>query len=161
MSLSSFIFLSWMQKNSGKSPRYSLPVNTERKTCRCPLHSLSSFSPVSARKSNANTELSFLIQNFSPFAFGSAPQFAHYPYTVGVVKHWSLPLLLGLWYSQALLHGCMWTMVAGHQIPAKASLSLPSPAGQGRGNIMKGSRVKVRTGRDQSPLTVLGKTNLT
>jgi len=37
----------------------------------------------------------------------------------------------------------------------------PSSTGQGRGNMMKGSRVEIRTGRDHSPITVMDKTDRT
>jgi len=37
----------------------------------------------------------------------------------------------------------------------------PSSAGQGRGNMMKGSRVETRTGRHHSPITVMDKTEWT
>jgi len=37
----------------------------------------------------------------------------------------------------------------------------PSSAGQGRRNMMKGLRVKTRTGRDHSPITVTDKTDST
>lgn len=50
--------------------------------------------------------------------------------------------------------------LAGHQEPSKATLSLPSSPGQERENIMKGSWVKIRTGRDHSPVTAMGKTDL-
>jgi len=33
----------------------------------------------------------------------------------------------------------------------------PSSTGQGRGNMMKGSKVKIRTGRDHSPTSVTDK----
>jgi len=35
----------------------------------------------------------------------------------------------------------------------------PSSNGQGRGNMMKGSRVEIRTGRDLSPIIVTDKTD--
>jgi len=46
-------------------------------------------------------------------------------------------------------------------VPTKAALSLPCSAGQGRENVAKGSWVEIRTGRDRSPVTVMGKTRLT
>jgi len=42
--------------------------------------------------------------------------------------------------------------------PPKALSHSPSSAGQGRENI-KGSRVEIRTERDQSPITVTDKTD--
>jgi len=44
--------------------------------------------------------------------------------------------------------------------PPKPLYHSPSSAGQGRGNVMTGSRVEIRTGRDHSPITVTGKTEL-
>jgi len=46
-------------------------------------------------------------------------------------------------------------------VPTKARLSLHSSAGQGRENIMKGSRIEFRTERDHPPITVTGKTDST
>ena len=46
--------------------------------------------------------------------------------------------------------GCGGVTLAGHQAPTKAALSLPSSAGKRRENIMKGSWVEIRTGRDHS-----------
>jgi len=43
--------------------------------------------------------------------------------------------------------------------PPKPLYHSPSPAGQGRGNMMKGSRVEIRTGRDHSPITITDKTD--
>jgi len=45
------------------------------------------------------------------------------------------------------------------QVPTKTAVSLPSSAGQGRGNVMQGSRVETRTGRDHSPITVTDRTD--
>jgi len=45
------------------------------------------------------------------------------------------------------------------QVPTKKALSFPSSAGQGKGNMMNGSGVEIRTGRDHSPITVTGKTD--
>ena len=56
---------------------------------------------------------------------------------------------------------CGGLTLAGHQVPTKAALSLTSSAGQGRENITKGSWVEIRTGRDPSPITITGKTDLT
>jgi len=59
---------------------------------------------------------------------------------------------LGLWI-------CGGLTLAGCQVPTKATLSLLSSVGQGRGNITKGSQVEIRTGRDHSPVTITGKTD--
>ena len=56
---------------------------------------------------------------------------------------------------------CGGLTLTGCQVPTKATLSLPSSAGQGRENITKGSWVEIRTGRDHSPITVTGRTDLT
>ena len=52
-----------------------------------------------------------------------------------------------------------WFSLAGGQVPTKAAPSLPSSAGQGRGNMMKALWVKVKIGSDHSPITVMGKTD--
>ena len=51
--------------------------------------------------------------------------------------------------------------LAGCQVPTNAALSLSSSAGQGGENIMKGSWVEIRTGRDHSAITITGKTDST
>jgi len=43
--------------------------------------------------------------------------------------------------------------------PSKPLYHSASSAGQGRGNMMKGSRVKIRTRRDHSPITVTDRTD--
>jgi len=43
------------------------------------------------------------------------------------------------------------------QVPTKTTLSLPLLSWVGRGDMMKGSRVETRTGRDHSPITVMDK----
>jgi len=43
--------------------------------------------------------------------------------------------------------------------PPKMLYHSPSSAGQGRGNMMKGSKVEIRTWRDHSPITVMDKTD--
>lgn len=48
--------------------------------------------------------------------------------------------------------------LAGFQAPSKATLSLPSAAGQKRENITEDSRLETRTGRDHPPGTVTGRT---
>jgi len=45
--------------------------------------------------------------------------------------------------------------------PPKPLYHSPSSTGQGRGNMVKGSRVEIRTGRDHSPITVTDKTDST
>jgi len=52
-----------------------------------------------------------------------------------------------------------WFSLAGGQVPTKAAPSLPSSAGQGRKNTMKGSWVETRTGRDHSAIAITGKTD--
>lgn len=57
----------------------------------------------------------------------------------------------------------LWWVDPGWTSGAHQSCSttpLPS-AGQGRENIMKGWRVDIRTGRDHSPVTVMGNTDST
>jgi len=51
--------------------------------------------------------------------------------------------------------------LSGCQVPTKATLSLPSLAGKGRDNITTGLWVEIRTGRDQSPITSMGKIDST
>jgi len=46
-------------------------------------------------------------------------------------------------------------------VPPKALYHSPSSTGQGRGNMMKGLRVEIRTGRDHSPVTATDKTDKT
>jgi len=53
----------------------------------------------------------------------------------------------------------LWFSLPGHQVPTKAALSLPPPNWTGQKNMTKGSCVKIRTGRDHSPVTVIGKTD--
>jgi len=43
--------------------------------------------------------------------------------------------------------------------PSKPLYHSPFSTGQGRGNMMKGSRVEIRTERDHSPITVMDKTD--
>lgn len=56
---------------------------------------------------------------------------------------------------------CGGMTLAGRQVPTEASLSLLCSAGQGREYVTKGLRVKVRTGRDHSPIAITGKTDST
>jgi len=62
--------------------------------------------------------------------------------------------------------GCGGLTLAGHQVLTKPALSTlylskPSSTGQRRENTTKGSWVKIRRGRDHSPITIMGKTHLT
>jgi len=59
-----------------------------------------------------------------------------------------------------ILTSCGGLTLAGCQEAPKPAVSLLL-TGQGRENIMKGSWVKLRTGRDHSPITVTGKTDST
>jgi len=54
---------------------------------------------------------------------------------------------------------CGGLTLAGCQVPTKAALLFSLLSGQGRENIIKGSWVKIRTGRDHSAFTVTGKTD--
>jgi len=45
--------------------------------------------------------------------------------------------------------------------PPKLLCCSPSSAGQGRENKSKGSWVEIRTGKDYTPITITGKTDLT
>lgn len=47
--------------------------------------------------------------------------------------------------------------LAGYPLPTKATVSFLSAAGQGRDNITKGFWAEIRTWRDLSPVTVMGK----
>lgn len=51
--------------------------------------------------------------------------------------------------------------LAGWQIAAKAALSFPSSAGHMTENIMKGLWIEISMGRDQSPVAVMGRADLT
>jgi len=42
--------------------------------------------------------------------------------------------------------------------PPKPLYHSPSSTAQERGNMIKGSRVEIRTGRDHSPITIMDKT---
>lgn len=59
---------------------------------------------------------------------------------------------------------CLWVCrgltLAGCQVPTKASLPLPSSAGQERENTTKGSWVRIRTGRDHPLLSQAKQTQL-
>jgi len=49
--------------------------------------------------------------------------------------------------------------LAGHQVPMKLLYHSPSSTRQGKENMMKGSWVEKRTGREQSPVTIMDKTD--
>lgn len=53
---------------------------------------------------------------------------------------------------------CTGLTLAGCQAYTKATVSLPSTAGQGRENIKDSSWIEIRTGRDCSSNNVMGKT---
>jgi len=66
--------------------------------------------------------------------------------------------------SQALLglvfiYRCFGLAWINARCPPKLLYRSPSSAGRGRGNMMKGSRVEITTGRDHSPITVTDKTD--
>lgn len=58
-----------------------------------------------------------------------------------------------------ILKHCGGLTLAGQQVPIKAALWLPSSSGGGRENTTKGSMVGTNTGRDHTPVTVIGKTD--
>lgn len=58
------------------------------------------------------------------------------------------------WESIRALGSCDGLTLAHHQVTTNATLSLLSSAGHRRENIRKGLRVKMRTQRDHSPITV-------
>lgn len=62
---------------------------------------------------------------------------------------------------QICLTGCVGLTLGGSQVPSKAALPLPSSAEQGRENRMKSLWVGKGTGRDHSPVPVMGKTDST
>lgn len=62
---------------------------------------------------------------------------------------------------QIWLTKCVGLTLGGSQVPTKAALPLPSSAEQVRENRTKDSWVEVGTGRDHSPVTVVGKTDST
>jgi len=45
------------------------------------------------------------------------------------------------------------------QVPTKLLYHSSSSGGQGRGDMMEGSRAEIRTGGDHSPVTVMDKTD--
>jgi len=57
------------------------------------------------------------------------------------------------------LHRCFGLAWINARCPPKPHYHSPSPAGQRRGSMMKGSRVETRTGRDHSPINTTDKTD--
>jgi len=57
------------------------------------------------------------------------------------------------------LSACFGLAWINARCPPKLLYHSPSSTGQGRGNMMKGSRVEIRTGRDHSLVTVTDKTD--
>jgi len=102
----------------------------------------------------------FLPEQLSPSRFLAALLTATLFKTLSFIDFFSLsffsecplqcPILMPLCF------GLAWTNA---RCPPKRLYHSPSSAGQGRGNTMKGSRVKTRTGRGHSPFTVTGKTD--
>jgi len=70
------------------------------------------------------------------------------------------PVLEDVHHKRTVAHcgGLTWPE---HQVPTKATLSFTSSTGQGRKAMTKGSSLKIRTGRDHSPITITGKTDST
>jgi len=66
--------------------------------------------------------------------------------------------VLDVWKKNQPRYLLFWSGLDKCQVPTKTALSLPLLNWTGRENMMKGSRVKTRTGRDHSPITVMGKT---
>jgi len=58
-----------------------------------------------------------------------------------------------------VLNKCFGVAWINARCPPKPLYHCPSSTGQGRGNMMKGSRVEIRRGRDHSPITVTDKTD--
>jgi len=52
-----------------------------------------------------------------------------------------------------------WISLDECQVPTKVVLSLLPSTGQGRKNMMKGLWIGIRTGRDHSQVTIMGKTD--
>jgi len=55
--------------------------------------------------------------------------------------------------------GCFGLAWLDARCPPKPLYHSPSSTGQGRGNTMTGSRVKIKTRRDHSPITVMDQTD--
>jgi len=53
----------------------------------------------------------------------------------------------------------LWFSLDKCQLPTKAVPSLAPPAEKGRKNMMNGLWVKIRTGRDHSPITITDNTD--
>ena len=84
---------------------------------------------------------------FGPSCTGAlVPSAACAEYAYGIFTHSPFVRLLSGEGTEALPR-CGGLTLPGCQVPTKAALSLPSSTGQGRENIMKGSWVKIRTGR--------------
>jgi len=62
-------------------------------------------------------------------------------------------------YFRKYLCNCFSLAWINSRCPPKPLYHSTSSAGQERGNMMKGSRVKIKTGRDHSPITVTDKTD--
>jgi len=63
-----------------------------------------------------------------------------------------------MFYLKTYCFGLAWINA---RCPPKPLYRSPSSAGQGRGNMMKGSRVETRTGRKHSPINITDKTDWT
>jgi len=61
-----------------------------------------------------------------------------------------------IFYPFHILGNCFYLAWINATCPPKLLYHSPSWAAQGRGNIMTGSWIKTRTGRDHSPVTVMG-----
>jgi len=57
------------------------------------------------------------------------------------------------------MHSCFGLAWINVRYPPKPLYHSLSSTGQGRRNMMKGSRVETKTGRDHSPITVMDKTD--
>jgi len=57
------------------------------------------------------------------------------------------------------MYNCFVLAWVNVRCPSKLLYRYPSSAGRGRANMMKGSREKIKTGRDHSPITVTDKTD--
>jgi len=65
----------------------------------------------------------------------------------------------GSHYLDVFIRHCFGLAWINARCPLKLLSQSPFSTGQGRGNMMKGSRVEVRTGRDHSLITVMDKTD--
>jgi len=71
---------------------------------------------------------------------------------------WNRSLSSGPGTAEIIVALCGGLTLAGCQVPPKPLYPSPFSAGQGRGNIMKSSWVKIRTWRNLSAITITGKT---